>query len=248
MNQRYTPEQANRMKKRRYWVYVDGERFSSTAAANKYMGKNIFNAAWRADLIAESGGEAMQVGDRTKPVRRGNHSVVLERRDELPDKSDLDYTAARGKLLALGWSDDGLDAMEIGELYTEYKSALERERLSAPHFSGYEKKYTRAEIRPAQGRFRHVVMSNWENQCAITGSRLALEAAHIVSHASGGTSTVENGICLAADLHTLLDSGHLLIIEGIIRLSDEAKNDLRYKAIEGALLREPRVKVNFPAL
>ncbi len=80
MTQRYTPEQAERMKKRRYWVYIDGERFSSAAAANKYVGENIFHAAWRADLIAESGGETMQVGDRTKSVWRGDHTVVLERR------------------------------------------------------------------------------------------------------------------------------------------------------------------------
>ncbi|MGP6593899.1 HNH endonuclease [Klebsiella pneumoniae] len=65
---------------------------------------------------------------------------------------------------------------------------------------------------PAQGRFRREVMSNWENQCAITGIRLALEAAHIVSHARGGNASVENGICLTADLHTLLDSRHLLIL------------------------------------
>ncbi|HHH1313947.1 TPA: HNH endonuclease [Yersinia enterocolitica] len=114
-----------------------------------------------------------------------------------------------------------------------------------PHFSGFERKYTRAEIRPAQGRFRRAVISNWENQCAITGTRLALEAAHIVSHASGGNASVENGICLAADLHTLLDSGHLLILDGIIRLSDEAKDDLRYAALEGTMLGIPRVKVRF---
>lgn len=247
MTQRYTPEQAELMKKRRYWVYVDGERFSSAAAANKFVGENIFHAAWRADLIAESGGEEIRVGDRTKSVRRGNHNVVLERRDDLSDKSVRDYNAARRKLLKAGWCDDELDEMENGEIYTEYKNELERERLSVPHFSGYEKKYTRAEIRPAQGRFRRAVMSNWENQCAITGSRLALEAAHIVSHASGGTASVQNGICLAADLHKLLDSGHLHILDGIIRLSDEAKDDLRYGVLEGILLRVPLIKVSFPA-
>lgn len=248
MTQRYTPEKAERMKKRRYWVYVDGERFSSAAAANKYVGENIFHAAWRADLIAESGGEAMQVGDRTKSVRRGDHTVVLERRGNLSDKSVRDYSAARRKLLNVGWRDDELDEMENGELYAQYKSELERERLSVPHFSGFEKKYTRAEIRPAQGRFRRAVISNWKNQCAITGTRLALEAAHIVSHASGGNASVENGICLAADLHTMLDSGHLLIFDGVIRLSDEAKDDLRYTALEGTMLRKPRVKVRFPSL
>lgn len=150
--------------------------------------------------------------------------------------------------MSAGWRSDDLDEMENGEIYTQYRSELELERLSVPHFSGYKKKYTRAEIRPAQGRFRREVMSNWENQCTITGTQLALEAAHIVSHASGGAASIENGICLAADLHTLLDSGHLLILDGIIRLSDEAKKDLRYAALEGTSLRIPRVKVHFPAL
>ena len=62
--------------------------------------------------------------------------------------------------------------------------------------------------------------------------RFALEAAHIVSHAGGGNASVENGICLSADLHTLLDSSHLLILNAIILLSDKAKGDLRYAALE----------------
>lgn len=104
------------------------------------------------------------------------------------------------------------------------------------------------EIRPAQGRFRREVMSNWKNQCAITGTRLALEAAHIVSQASGGNASVVNGICLSADLHTLLDSRHQLIFDDITHLSDEAKDELRYATLVGSLLRIPRVKVHFPAL
>ncbi|KAJ9430482.1 MULTISPECIES: HNH endonuclease signature motif containing protein [Enterobacterales] len=244
MTRRYTPEQADRMRKRRYWFYVDGERFSSAGAANKHVGERIFHAAWRANLIANSGGESMQIGDRTLPVQRGKYTVVLERRKDLSDKSVSDYAAARKKLQSAGWTDDELDEMDDGEIWLEYKSELEREKLDVPHYSGH-KKYTRAEVRQVQGRFRCAVLTNWENQCAISGTRLALEAAHIISYASGGSSRVENGVCLAADLHKLLDKGHMQIETGWVRLSDEAKTDPRYAHLEGKPLRKPLIKVTF---
>lgn len=68
--------------------------------------------AWRADLIAESGGQAMQIEDRTRPVRRENYLVVLEHRDDLPDKSVRGNQAARRKLLNAGWCEDEFDEME----------------------------------------------------------------------------------------------------------------------------------------
>ncbi|WP_080717897.1 HNH endonuclease signature motif containing protein [Xenorhabdus bovienii] len=89
-------------------------------------------------------------------------------------------------------------------------------------------------------------MSNWGNCCAITGTQMALEAAHIISHAKNGTATIENGLCLAADLHSLMDSGHLLIKGKTVRLSDQAKADNRYSSIDGAVLRKPHTPVFFP--
>lgn len=244
MTRRYSPEQADRMRKRRYWFFIDGEKFSSAGAANKHVGERIFHAAWRANLIASSGGESMQIGDRTPSVQRGKYTVVLERRMDLSDKSVRDYAVARKKLQKTGWLDDELDEMDDGEIWLVYESEVEREKLDVPHYSG-QKKYTRAEVRPVQGRFRHAVLTYWENQCAISGTRLALEAAHIISYASGGASGVENGICLAADLHKLLDKGHMQIETGWVRLSDEAKADPRYAYFEGKPLRKPIIKVSF---
>lgn len=244
MTRRYTPEQADRMRKRRYWFYIDGERFSSAGAANKHVGERLFHAAWRADLISRSGGESMQIGDRTPPVQRGKYTVVLERREDLSDKSVRDYAAARKKLQSTGWPDDKLEEMEDGDIWLEYKSELEREKLDVPHYSG-QKRYTRTEVRPLQGRFRNAVLTNWGNQCAISGTRLALEAAHIISHASGGSSKVENGVCLAADLHKLLDKGHMQIDTGFVRLSDEAKADPRYADLEGIPLSKPLKEAEF---
>lgn len=76
MAQRYPPEQAERMKKRRYWYYVDGQSFSSATKVNAYFGKSLCTASWRADLVMASGGENMRIGDRTMPVLRRGHTIV----------------------------------------------------------------------------------------------------------------------------------------------------------------------------
>ncbi|EOF5097891.1 HNH endonuclease [Salmonella enterica] len=245
MAQRYPPEQAERMKKRRYWYYVDGQPFSSATKVNEYFGKSLCTTSWRADLVMASGGENMRIGDRTMPVLLRGHTIILERREELIE-SGRNYNAARKKLLSVGWSAEEIDNLGNGQLYSEYKAELARQRLDTPHFEKQEIKYTRVKIRPAQGVFRARVMTNWDNRCAITGTGLALEAAHIISHASGGAPTVENGLCLAADLHTLMDRGHLLIDGNVVRLSDEAKEEPRYSGLDGTVLRNPRRPVVFP--
>ncbi len=242
MTQRYTHESAKLMKKRRYWFYVNDRCFPSAKAVNEHIGENLFHAAWRADLIAASGGEKMKIGDRTESVTRGKYTIYLERRDE----SLRDYDAARCELLKAGWSEEDINELDPDQLYAEHKSELSRQKLNTPLFDQSEAKYTRVRIRPAQGRFRKEVMSNWDNRCAITGTQMALEAAHIISHAKNGTATIENGLCLAADLHTLMDSGHLLIKGKTVRLSDQAKDDNRYSSIDGTVLREPRTPVLFP--
>lgn len=187
----------------------------------------------------------MRIGDRTMPVLLRGHTIILERREELIE-SGRNYNAARKKLLSVGWSAEEIDNLGNGQLYSEYKAELARQRLDTPHFEKQEIKYTRVKIRPAQGVFRARVMTNWDNCCAITGTGLALEAAHIISHASGGAPTVENGLCLAADLHTLMDRGHLLIDGNVVRLSDEAKEEPRYSGLDGTVLRNPRRPVVFP--
>ncbi|HGG6126999.1 TPA: HNH endonuclease [Salmonella enterica] len=233
------------MKKRRYWFYVDGQPFSSATKVNEYFGKSLCTASWRADLVMASGGENMRIGDRTVPVLRRGHTIILERREGLIEFG-RDYNAAREKLLSVGWSAEEIDNLDNGQLYSEYEAELARQRLDIPHFEKQERKYTRVKIRPAQGVFRARVMTNWDNRCAITGTGLALEAAHIISHASGGKPTVENGLCLAADLHTLMDRGHLLIDGNVVRLSDEAKEEPRYSGLDGTVLRKPHRPVAFP--
>ena len=61
--------------------------------------------------------------------------------------------------------------------------------------------------RQGQPRFRAQLLRAYGARCAITGTDVeqALEAAHIRSHAEGGTMNPSNGLLLRADLHTLFD-------------------------------------------
>ncbi|MFJ5440109.1 HNH endonuclease [Pectobacterium brasiliense] len=105
--------------------------------------------------------------------------------------------------------------------------------------------YSTTKIRKSQSKFRNDVLANWRGCCAITGSRFAIDACHILSHASGGAPSVENGIALASDLHRLLDSGHLRIENNQAIFSDEARKEPRYKDFHGKILNEPLFPVKF---
>ncbi|OAT19515.1 hypothetical protein M979_1407 [Buttiauxella noackiae ATCC 51607] len=99
-------------------------------------------------------------------------------------------------------------------------------------------------FRRDQEKFRKAVMSNWGGKCAITGSSLAVEACHIISHADKGLPSVENGIALAADFHKLFDSDNLSFLENQIILSEAARLEPRYKDFHNKKLREPLKPVN----
>lgn len=101
-------------------------------------------------------------------------------------------------------------------------------------------------FRKDQKRFRDAVMANWDGKCAVTGSSLAVEACHIISHADMGLPSVENGIALAADLHALFDSDHLSFINNRVILSESARLEPRYKEFHEAELRTPLKPVNLP--
>lgn len=102
-----------------------------------------------------------------------------------------------------------------------------------------------AKIRKAQGKFRKDVLANWGGCCAITGSPFAIDACHVLSHASGGVPSVENGIALASDLHRLLDSGHLRIENNRAIFSDETRKNPRYKDFHDRELKKTFSPVKF---
>jgi hypothetical protein len=67
--------------------------------------------------------------------------------------------------------------------------------------------------RPGASEFRELVLSAYENRCAVSGntSIQAIEIAHIVPYYGTESDHIKNAIPLRADLHKLFDKGMLVI-------------------------------------
>jgi hypothetical protein len=87
-------------------------------------------------------------------------------------------------------------------------------------------------LRPQQPKFRREVLKAFNNTCIITGVTITdvLEAAHIIPVREKGSDTIDNGLCLRADIHLLFDTGHLRIApEGLLHLSEVSAATKNYK-------------------
>lgn len=66
-------------------------------------------------------------------------------------------------------------------------------------------------IRPriGQGAFRINVARAYENECVLSGTRVtpAHDAAHIRPFSAGGDHSIQNGILLRKDIHSVFDAG-----------------------------------------
>jgi putative restriction endonuclease len=67
--------------------------------------------------------------------------------------------------------------------------------------------------RLGQGAFRILVTDAYQRSCCMTGERTlpVLEAAHIKPFTKDGPNTIDNGLLLRSDLHTLFDGGYMTI-------------------------------------
>lgn len=67
--------------------------------------------------------------------------------------------------------------------------------------------------RLGQGSFRVLVTEAYKRRCAITGEKTlpVLEASHIKPYSESGPHSLDNGLLLRSDLHTLYDRGYLTI-------------------------------------
>lgn len=68
-------------------------------------------------------------------------------------------------------------------------------------------------VRLHQGPFKNGLMNRYNGRCVVTGCevRQLLIAAHIKDHAVCGINSLDNGLLLKTDIHTLFDSGLLQI-------------------------------------
>jgi hypothetical protein len=98
-------------------------------------------------------------------------------------------------------------------------------------------------LRRGQAKFRNALLVAYEGRCAVTGSdcEAVLEAAHIMPVAAGGADTVNNGVLLRADIHTLFDLGLLAI--DVSSWTTILSPDIRhgaYAELHGAAFRVPQ--------
>lgn len=98
-------------------------------------------------------------------------------------------------------------------------------------------------------KFRKEVKNVYNDCCAISGlksSRInSIEAAHVVPFSENGPDTVNNGVFLRHDLHTLFDSGLLHINEHYEAIfSQEIINEEDYSSLNGKKIFIPKEEKN----
>ena len=89
------------------------------------------------------------------------------------------------------------------------------EPASEPNIPNDENKrqaYARR-VRKGQSRFRKALITLYDTQCAFTktNEETVLEACHIISHATTGDNSLDNGLLLRSDIHVLFDE-HLVTL------------------------------------
>lgn len=98
----------------------------------------------------------------------------------------------------------------------------------------------------AKGTFRLLVTDAYDRRCTITGERTlpVLDAAHIKPYSVSGPHSIDNGLLLRSDLHTLFDRGYVTVDSGgrvrvSRRIREAWENGRDYYAFEGRVLRPP---------
>lgn len=103
-------------------------------------------------------------------------------------------------------------------------------------------------VRPrlGQGAFRMVITDEYQRRCAVTSERTlpALEAAHIVPYAEGGSHEPSNGLLLRRDIHSLFDTGYVTVtpqmrFEVSRRIKEEFENGRDYYRLHGKTIAHP---------
>jgi putative restriction endonuclease len=169
----------------------------------------------------------------------------------IPIPSDWKTGIQQGKRYNL---ENGLGAA----LYKEIQGRLAHQAISAISTGTEEHaRYgTPVTVLPrlGQGSFRLVITDIYERKCAISGERVlpVLVAAHIRPYSLGGTHSLNNGILLRSDFHTLLDKGYITIsidhrLEVSRRIHDHFNNGKEYYAYHGESVYTPNDRQIMPA-
>lgn len=96
--------------------------------------------------------------------------------------------------------------------------------------------------RQGQAEFRHALLAAYDGRCAISNCAVetVLEAAHIMAYEGPTTNSVQNGLLLRADLHTLFDAGLISVEPETYMVEvDAAIRSSEYGQFHGRQLRLP---------
>ena len=94
--------------------------------------------------------------------------------------------------------------------------------------------------RRGQSAFRNLLLEHFDSTCCISGSKViqVLEAAHIYPHADETNYTINNGLLLRSDIHTLFDLGLIKITElGVVKVLNSL-NGTEYERFNGIVAIE----------
>jgi len=94
--------------------------------------------------------------------------------------------------------------------------------------------------RRGQPKFRNALMEAYGSRCVITGCSEpdALEAAHILSVRRKGRHSVQNGLLLRADIHTIFDRGLIVVDNDYTVQVHRSVTDKDYRALHGKKLHD----------
>lgn len=105
--------------------------------------------------------------------------------------------------------------------------------------------------RQGQQRFRQKLLRAYDGRCAISGCDVEplLDAAHIVPYRGPDTNTVQNGLLLRTDLHTLFDLNLLTIDPKTLVVNvSRSITQPEYASLSGVTMRSPRDIAQRPSM
>ena len=143
-----------------------------------------------------------------------NHPAIEELKDELPDFVEQEDVTPSSK------HHDSSSKLTVEQMEKDTRESKVRSQKQ----------------RIGQARFRDIVLNAYGNQCCVTGcsERILLEAAHIIPYMGIHSNTLENGLCLRADVHKLFDMFLLSIspTANVIVVSKQVQDEY-YRSLDG---------------
>lgn len=212
--------------------------------------------AWDAFGIANGATSLVELNSRVYKYKKTNRlsdpdpligCIILsmpfyfDEQDWIPVPSDWGRSIVQGKTY-ITTEEPGL---KLYEQVQDRLSWLGEGQSVFPNISGVNRYGKEQIIKPriGQGAFKVLITEAYQRRCAITGEKTlpVLEAAHIKPYSLDGPHSINNGLLLRRDFHTLFDRGYItvnrsLTVEVSHRIKEDFGNGKDYYAHHGSRL------------